>query len=83
LYLLHGLVQFSASKGLDAIGIRHTAALSSGQSLALMMLMLGMCVFGASATYWGIENVWRRHLRTLLGDVQEIKFVRAARSERA
>jgi hypothetical protein len=47
------------------------------------MLMLGMCVFGASATYWGIENVWRRHLRTLLGDVQEIKFVRAARSERA
>jgi peptidoglycan/LPS O-acetylase OafA/YrhL len=83
LYLLHGLVQFSATKGLDAIGIRHTAALSSGQSLALMMMMLAICVFGASATYWGIENVWRRHLRTLLGGVQKIKFARAVRSERA
>lgn len=77
LYLLHGLVQFSASKGLDAIGIRHTAALSSGQSLALMMLMLGLCVFGASGDVLGIENVWRRHLRTLLGDAQK-RQVRAS-----
>jgi hypothetical protein len=56
LYLLHGFVQFSACRGLGAIGIHHTAALSSGRSLALMMLMLAMCVFGASATYWGIEK---------------------------
>lgn len=82
LYLLHGLVQFSASKGLGAIGIHHNAALSSGQSLALMMLMLAVCVFGASATYWGIEKVWRRHLRILLGGVQKTKFARAVRSER-
>jgi peptidoglycan/LPS O-acetylase OafA/YrhL len=83
LYLLHGLVQFCASKGLGAVGIRHTAALSSGQSLALMMLMLAICVFGASATYWGVENVWRRQLRTLLSGVPKIKFARAVRSERA
>ena len=68
LYLVHGLIQFAASKGLGAVGIRHTAALSGGQSFALMMLMLALCVFCASATYSGIEIVWRRHLRALLAD---------------
>jgi hypothetical protein len=47
------------------------------------MLMLAICVFGASATYWGVENVWRRQLRTLLSGLPKIKFARAIRSERA
>ena len=83
LYLLHGLVQFVASKGVGAAGIKHTAALSTGQSLALMMVMLAVCIFGASATYWGVENVWRRYLRTLLGDAQNSKVVHAVRSKQA
>jgi peptidoglycan/LPS O-acetylase OafA/YrhL len=70
LYLVHGLVQFAFSKGLRAFGVQHTAALSAGQSLALVMLMLALCIFCASATYSGIEIVWRRHLRTLLADEQ-------------
>ena len=63
LYLVHGLIQFAFSKGLGAFGVQHTAALSTGQSLALMMLMLALCIFCASATYSGVEIVWRRHLR--------------------
>ena len=83
LYLIHGLIQFMASKGLGALGIQHTAALSSGQSLALMMVMLALCIFCASATYWGIEVIWRRQLRALLGDGQKetsnARWVRSAR----
>ena len=68
LYLIHGFIQFATSKGLSAFGIQHRAALSSGESLALVMLMLALCIFCASATYSGIEIVWRRHLRALLGN---------------
>ncbi len=81
LYLLHGLVQFATSKGLGAVGIAHTAALSSGQSLAVMMLMLAVCIFGASATYWSVETVWRRHIRALLGGPGKPKFAPALRSK--
>ena len=83
LYLIHGLIQFMASKGLGALGIQHTAALSSGQSLALMMVMLALCIFCASATYWGIEVIWRRQLRALLGDGQKETSKRALGSQRA
>jgi peptidoglycan/LPS O-acetylase OafA/YrhL len=68
LYLIHGLIQFAASKGLSAFGIQHRAALSSSESLALMMLMLALCIFCGSASYSIIEIVWRRRLRALLGD---------------
>ena len=77
LYLIHGFIQFATSKGLSAFGIQHRAALSSGESLALMMLMLALCIFCASATYSGIEIVWRRHLRALLGDSQKAPSARA------
>jgi peptidoglycan/LPS O-acetylase OafA/YrhL len=83
LYLIHGLIQFMASKGLGALGIQHTAALSSGQSLALMMLMLALCIFCASATYTGIEVIWRRQLRALLGVGQKQSSARALGSQRA
>lgn len=71
LYLMHGFIQFVASKGLGAFGIQHRAALSSGDSLGLMMLMLALCIFCASATYSSIEIVWRRRLRDLLGDARK------------
>ena len=83
LYLIHGLIQFMASKGLGALGIQHTAALSSGQSLALMMPMLALCIFCASATYTGIEVIWRRQLRALLGVGQKQSSARALGSQRA
>jgi peptidoglycan/LPS O-acetylase OafA/YrhL len=83
LYLIHGLIQFMASKGLGALGIQHTAALSSGQSLALMMLMLALCIFCASATYTGVEVIWRRQLRALLGVGQKKSSARAFGSQRA
>ncbi len=83
LYLVHGLVQFAAEKGLGAIGIRHNAALSTGQSLALMMLMLAVCVVFASATYSGIEIVWRRYLRAFLaGDGKRERPAPAVRGRR-
>ena len=83
LYLIHGFIQFAASKGLGAFGIQHRAALSSGELLALMMLMLALCIFCASATYSGIEIVWRRHLRALLGDGQKAQTDPALGSQRA
>ena len=83
LYLVHGLIQFAFSKGLGVFGIQHTAALSTGQSLALMMLMLALCIFCASATYSGIEIVWRRHLRALLADEHQAPSTRSLRSQRA
>ena len=83
LYLVHGLIQFAFSKGLGAFGIQHTAALSTGQSLALMMLMLALCIFCASATYSGVEIVWRRHLRALLADEDPAPSTRLPSSQRA
>jgi peptidoglycan/LPS O-acetylase OafA/YrhL len=83
LYLVHGLIQFALSKGLGAFGIQHTAALSTGQSLALMMLMLALCIFCASATYSGVEIVWRRHLRALLADEHPAPSTRLPSSQRA
>jgi peptidoglycan/LPS O-acetylase OafA/YrhL len=83
LYLIHGFIRFATSNGLGAFGIQHRAALSSGESLALMMLMLALCIFCASATYSGIEIVWRRHLRALLGDGQKAQTHPAFGSRRA
>jgi peptidoglycan/LPS O-acetylase OafA/YrhL len=83
LYLVHGLIQFAFSKSLGAFGVQHTAALSTGQSLALMMLMLALCIFCASATYSGVEIVWRRHLRILLTDEPQAASARSLGSQRA
>jgi peptidoglycan/LPS O-acetylase OafA/YrhL len=68
LYLIQGFVQYAAGKGLLAFGIHHRAALSAGESLALMLPMLGLCILIAAATYSSIEIVWRGHLRDLLGE---------------
>jgi peptidoglycan/LPS O-acetylase OafA/YrhL len=68
LYLIQGFVQYAAGKGMLAFGLHHRAALSAGESLALMLPMLALCVLIAGATYSSIEIVWRRHLRDLLGE---------------
>jgi peptidoglycan/LPS O-acetylase OafA/YrhL len=83
LYLIHGFVQFAASKGLGAFGIQHSAALSSGESLTLLMLMLGLCIFCASATYRGVETVWRKRLRAALSDPQDARSAPTLRSQAA
>jgi peptidoglycan/LPS O-acetylase OafA/YrhL len=67
LYLIHGFVQFVASKLITAAGVRHPADLSIGYSLALMLVMIGICLVSANASYFGVEVVWRRYLRDLLG----------------
>ena len=79
---MHGLIQFAASKGLGAVGIQHTAALSSDESFALMVLMLALSIIGASATYAVIEIAGRRHLRAVLGDARKTKAARALGEER-
>ena len=68
LYLIQGFVQYAAAKGFDALGIRHLAALSAGESLALMLPMLVLSILIAGATYSRIEIAWRQHLRDLLGE---------------
>jgi peptidoglycan/LPS O-acetylase OafA/YrhL len=83
LYLIHGFVQFAASKGLSAFGVQHRAALSSAESLALMMLMLALCIFCASATYVGVETAWRWRLRALLGGKREVRSSLTPRSQEA
>ena len=71
LYLIHGFVQFVAKKILGAFGIQHSAALSGGGSLALMLLMVAVCFLAATATYSGVEVAWRRYLRNLFGGRQK------------
>ncbi len=73
LYLIQGLVQYATGKGMLAFGILHRAALSAGESLALMLPMLALCILIAGATYSGIEIVWRKHLRDLLGERQKAR----------
>lgn len=71
LYLIHGFVQFVAKKILGGFGIQHSAALSGGGSLALMLLMVAVCFLAATATYSGVEVAWRRYLRNLFGGRQK------------
>jgi peptidoglycan/LPS O-acetylase OafA/YrhL len=73
LYLIQGFVQYAAAKGFDALGIHHLAALSAGESIALMLPMLALCILIAGATYSSIEIVWRRHLRDLLGEARKTR----------
>jgi peptidoglycan/LPS O-acetylase OafA/YrhL len=68
LYLIQGFVQYAAGKGMLAFGVHHRAALSAGESLALMLPMLALCILIAGATYVSIEIVWRGRLRDLLGE---------------
>ncbi len=70
LYLVHGLVQFVSQKLMDALGIQTASSLSIGSSLALMLVMVGVCFLASTATYSGVEIAWRRCLRERLGSHQ-------------
>jgi peptidoglycan/LPS O-acetylase OafA/YrhL len=67
LYLLHGLVQFLATKFLDSFDFHDRANLSPGLSLVLMIVMVAACLIASAITYWGVETAWRKYLRNLLG----------------
>jgi hypothetical protein len=47
-----------------------------------MMVMLALCIFCASATYSGIEIIWRRQLRAFLDDGQKAPSAAAVGSQR-
>jgi peptidoglycan/LPS O-acetylase OafA/YrhL len=67
LYLIHGFIQFLATKLLSHFGIQNNADLSIHQSLILMLLMVGVCLVSAHLTYFGIEIGCRQYLRGLFG----------------
>lgn len=67
LYLIHGFIQFLATKVLDRFGIQNHADLSIKQSLVLMALMIGVCLPTAHLTYFGFEIGSRQYLRGLFG----------------
>lgn len=67
LYLIHGFVKFVAAKLLGAFGGQLNSDLSSGASLALMVVMIAVCFLSATATYSSLEVAWRRYIRDLFG----------------
>ncbi len=67
LYLIHGFVQFSATKVLDTFGLHDRANLSASLSLVLMTVMVAACLISAAITYFTVEIAWRRYLRNSLG----------------
>jgi peptidoglycan/LPS O-acetylase OafA/YrhL len=73
LYLIHGFVQFLATKLLDRFGIQDHADLSIHQSLVLMLLMVCICLVSAHLTYYGIEIGCRQYLRGLFAPRQRMQ----------
>ena len=67
LYLIHGFVQFLATKLLDHAGIQNHADLSIQQSLGLMLLMVAVCLVSAHFTYFAVEIGCREYLRGIFG----------------
>ncbi|HZR60717.1 MAG TPA: acyltransferase [Xanthobacteraceae bacterium] len=67
LYLAHGLVQFGATRLLNAEGISDRATISELSSLLLIGAMV-LIAFGIAAlTYFTVERIARRRLRRLFG----------------
>ena len=67
LYLIHGFIQFVATKLLAAAGVNDHAVLSKSHSLALIVVMIGVCLVAANVSYFGVEIGCRHYLRDLLG----------------
>ncbi len=67
LYLIHGFIQFLATKLLGHVGIQNHADLSIHQSLGLMLLMVAVCLVSAHFTYFGVEIGCREYLRGIFG----------------
>jgi peptidoglycan/LPS O-acetylase OafA/YrhL len=67
LYLAHGLVQFGATRLLNAEGVSDRATISELSSLLLIGAMV-LIAFGIAAlTYFTVERIARRRLRRLFG----------------
>ena len=67
LYLAHGLVQFGATRLLNAEGITDRGTLSQLSSLLLISAMLLIASAIAALTYLTVERIARRRLRRLFG----------------
>jgi peptidoglycan/LPS O-acetylase OafA/YrhL len=66
LYLIHGLLQFSADKVLAGFGVWDHSTLPMIYSLALIAGMVCLCILAAHLSYSCIEIGCRRRLRKLL-----------------
>ena len=71
LYLIHGFVQFMATKFLETSGVDDRSDLSGDLSFVLMIVMIAVCLICATVTYFGVEIASRRYLRTALGSGED------------
>jgi peptidoglycan/LPS O-acetylase OafA/YrhL len=83
LYLLHGFFQFACAQLLIAFGIQKGSDLSIRMSSVLFISMVAACLVSATAAYYGVEMVWRRHLKELFGLRKRLYGVRGAAPEAA
>jgi peptidoglycan/LPS O-acetylase OafA/YrhL len=67
LYLIHGFVQFLATKLLDSFGLTDRSNFATTLSLVLMTVMVAACLISAAITYFSVELAWRKYLRNFLG----------------
>jgi peptidoglycan/LPS O-acetylase OafA/YrhL len=67
LYLLHGFFQFAIAQLLIAFGVQKGSDLSIRMSSVLFVSMVAACLVSATAAYYGVEIVWRRHLKEIFG----------------
>jgi peptidoglycan/LPS O-acetylase OafA/YrhL len=83
LYLLHGFFQFAIAQLLIAFGVQKGSDLSIRMSLVLLIAMVAACLVSATAAYYGVEVVWRRHLKKLFGLGKRLYGIRASAPEPA
>jgi peptidoglycan/LPS O-acetylase OafA/YrhL len=71
LYLIHGFVQFLATKLLESFGLFDRSNLSTTLSLVSMTVMVAVCLISAAITYFSVEIAWRKYLRNFLGSTPD------------
>jgi len=67
LYLIHGFVQFVTTKLLAASSFGNRTELSGLSSFALAVGMVAVSLLLATMTYYAVEKVGRRYLRSVFG----------------
>jgi peptidoglycan/LPS O-acetylase OafA/YrhL len=67
LYLIHGFVEYTTTKFIDAAGLGGPAAFSSKASIVVMLTMIGASLAMSGVTYRSVESTGRRRLRQMLG----------------
>jgi peptidoglycan/LPS O-acetylase OafA/YrhL len=83
LYLLHGFFQFAIARLLIEFGVKKGSDLSIKISSVLFISMVAACLISATAAYYGVEIVWRRHLKEVFGLGKRLYGVRGAAPEPA